>query len=109
MKGFAALGAAAVLGGCALYPRANVAPELFAVIPAADGHIGAIVLRHCNRDRVISSAYGAQRVLASGRVEAATLSEAEVKQIVGPKVVRTSLSERRAASTVPSDFTRCAP
>ena len=84
MKVFAALGALAVLGGCALVPRANVAPELFAVVPAADGHIGAIVLRHCGRDRVISSAYGAQRVRADGRMEAATLSEAEVRQIFGP-------------------------
>jgi outer membrane protein OmpA-like peptidoglycan-associated protein len=74
----------AMLAGCALVPRPDVAPELFAVVPASNGHVGAIVLTRCGRDRVINSAYGAQRVRRDGSLEAVKLTEAEVREIFGP-------------------------
>jgi outer membrane protein OmpA-like peptidoglycan-associated protein len=38
------------------------APELFAVLPARDGHIGAIVVKGPHSQKVINSAYGAVRI-----------------------------------------------
>ncbi len=78
------LAAAALLAAaCASTPPA-VKPELFAVVPAPDGHIGAIVV-HTNsgNEKVINTAYGAERIEADGSVKAATLSPDEVKQNFG--------------------------
>jgi outer membrane protein OmpA-like peptidoglycan-associated protein len=76
--------AAALAGGCASAPKARVAPELFAVIPGADGHVGAIVVqREGGAGRVIDSAYGATRIRSDGTVEEARLTEAEVRETFG--------------------------
>ena len=79
------LAAAALLDGCALCARPGppVAPELFAVVPASDGHVGSIVVRGAGRDRVINSAYGAQRIHGDGTSEAGRLTEAEVRETFG--------------------------
>ena len=77
MKLFAALAASALLAGCA------AAPELVAVVPAADGHMGAVKVSHWWTDRVIDSPFGAQRIRSSGFTEAATLTPAEVLEIFG--------------------------
>jgi outer membrane protein OmpA-like peptidoglycan-associated protein len=71
--------AAALAAGCAA-PR----PALFAVIPGADGHVGAIVVEGGGAKRVINSAYGAQRIRADGSLEAARLDAAQVREQFGP-------------------------
>ena len=61
-----------------------MAPALFVVIPAGDGHIGAIVVHRGPEARVIDSAYGAQRLRADGALEGATLDERQVNEMFGP-------------------------
>ena len=78
------LAAAALLAAaCASAPPATK-PELFAVVPAPDGHIGAIVV-HTNSgsEKVIDTAYGAERIEADGSVKSATLSADEVNRSFG--------------------------
>jgi outer membrane protein OmpA-like peptidoglycan-associated protein len=70
---------AALAAGCCAVPRG---PELFAVVPAADGHVGAIVV-HGLSDRVIDTAYGAERFLGDGTQESGRVSEAEVRERFG--------------------------
>ena len=81
LKFAAVLTAAVVAAGCACAP---VTPALFVVVPGADGHVGQIVVQSGSETRVIDTAYGAQRVRGDGRVEAATLSEVEVRTTFGP-------------------------
>ena len=74
--------AAAIAAGCAC--QAPVTPALFVVLPsAADGHVGKIVVTRGEENRVIDTAYGAQRVKSDGTVEAARLSESEVRTTFG--------------------------
>jgi outer membrane protein OmpA-like peptidoglycan-associated protein len=75
----AALLLAAMLAAACAAPR----PALFAVIPGADGHVGAIVVESNGEKRVINSAYGAQRVRADGYLEAARLDAAKVREEFG--------------------------
>jgi len=76
--------AAALAGGCASAPKGRVAPELFAVIPGADGHVGSIVVRpEGETGRVIDRAYGATRIRGDGTAEEARLTEAEVRETFG--------------------------
>ena len=79
MKFLALLALAAVAAGCASSPR----PALFAVVPGADGHVGAVVVRTDRKERVINSAYGAQRLHSDGSVEASRLTAAEVRREFG--------------------------
>jgi len=77
LKLFAALAASALLAGCA------VTPQLVTVVPAADGHVGAVVVKHWWTERVIDSPFGAQRIRGNGLTETATLTPAEVMEIFG--------------------------
>ena len=52
-------------------------------VPGNDGHVGKIVIQSGGQTAVVDTAYGAQRVASNGRVEAATLSEGEVRAIFG--------------------------
>ena len=79
----AILAAAVLAAACASAPPQAVKPELFAVVPAQDGHIGAIVVHSNGQDKVINTAYGAERIAADGSVKAATLTPAEVQQEFG--------------------------
>ena len=80
MKALALLAAAALAAACANQPK-QVAPELFAVVPAPDGHIGTIVVRPASGgETVIHTAYGAERIRSDGSTEHATMSEGEIKQ-----------------------------
>ncbi len=82
MLKFVAVFAAAILAaGCACAPAT---PALFVVIPSADGHVGKIVIQSGGQTAVVETAYGSQRVRSDGRVEAATLSEGEVRSVFGP-------------------------
>jgi outer membrane protein OmpA-like peptidoglycan-associated protein len=74
------LAAAFIAAGCACGP---VTPALFVVVPASDGHVGKIVVQSGLQTQVVDTAYGAQRVRSDGRIEAATLSESEVRAIFG--------------------------
>ena len=81
MRTAAALLLVAVLAcGCC----APIHPALFVVVPGADGHVGKIVVHGAGAPRVIDTAYGAQRLLANGRLETARLSAAEVRESFGP-------------------------
>jgi len=71
----AALLAAALAAGCASQP---VTPALFAVLPAPDGHIGAIAVEHDGKREVIDTAYGARQLTADGSMQAATLTPEDV-------------------------------
>jgi outer membrane protein OmpA-like peptidoglycan-associated protein len=83
LKVLALLAAAALATACATAPK-QVSPELFAVVPAPDGHIGTIVVHPAGGgEKVIHSAYGAERIRSDGTVEAAKLSESEIKQTFG--------------------------
>jgi outer membrane protein OmpA-like peptidoglycan-associated protein len=95
LRFLALLLAAAVLGGCACKP---VAPALFAVLPETDGHVGAIVVHRGARERVVNSAYGAQRIRSDGTIEAVKLDEAEVRQTFGPTLA--ALPGRPASFTL---------
>lgn len=87
MRSPAALLACAALAaaGCASTgdPAPEARPALFAVIPGADGHVGAIVVRRGDETRLVDRAYGAQRVTAQGRVEATQLDAAQVREVFG--------------------------
>ena len=74
----AALALAVAASGCA------VTPATFAVLPAPDGHIGKIVVYDGGSGRVIDKAYGAQHLGADGRLQAITLTPAEVRERFGP-------------------------
>ena len=77
--------AALLLSGCAETPKKQaVAPELFVVVPGSDGHVGAIVVQQGGGPKhVVDKAYGAARVRPDGGMEAATLTEAEVRAAFG--------------------------
>jgi len=68
---------AVAAAGCA------TTPATFAVLPAPDGHIGSIVIYDRGGPRVIDSAYGAQRLDKDGKLEATTLTKAEVRERFG--------------------------
>ena len=83
MRVLAVIAAAFIAAGCACAPE--VTPALFVVVPAADGHIGKIVVTPLNGGEpvAIDTAYGSQHLAANGKLEAATLSESQVKAEFG--------------------------
>ena len=80
MKFLALLALAALAAGCASAPKT---PALFAVVPGSDGHVGAVVVRTDREERVIDSAYGAQRLRRDGSVEASRLTAADLRREFG--------------------------
>jgi outer membrane protein OmpA-like peptidoglycan-associated protein len=81
LKFIVLLALAALAAGCASTPPKT--PALFAVVPGADGHVGAVVVRTDRDERVIDSAYGAQRLKSDGSVEGSRLTAAEVRREFG--------------------------
>ena len=74
-------------------------PALFVVVPSPhNGHVGKIVVSRGDETRVVDTAYGAQRLNADGSVEAAKLSEAEVRTAFGSTM--SALPGRPAAYTL---------
>lgn len=53
------------------------------MVPAADGHVGAVVLWTEGERRVIDTAYGAQRILPDGSVREEQLTEAQLRRDFG--------------------------
>jgi outer membrane protein OmpA-like peptidoglycan-associated protein len=61
------------------------APELFAVLPARDGHVGAIVVRGPQGEQLINSAYGAVRV--TGKTQTPSILESsQVREMFGDTI-----------------------
>ena len=58
------------------------APEIFAVLPAPDGHVGAVVVKGPQSDQVINTAYGAVRIEGKSQTTA-TLDAAQVRDMFG--------------------------
>jgi OmpA-OmpF porin, OOP family len=75
----AILSFAVAAAGCA-----PIHPALFAVVPAPDGHIGTIVVYDNGERRLIHAAYGAQRLGPDGKLQAVSLTPAEVQESFGP-------------------------
>ncbi len=73
-----------VAAGCAEPPKAvPVAPEMVAVIPAADGHIGTVVVRTGGATQVLHGAYAAQRVASDGHATQASLTAEDIRRDFG--------------------------
>ena len=58
------------------------APEVFAVLPAPDGHVGAIVLKGPQSEQVINTAYGSVRI-DGGVQSSSVLDAAQVRAMFG--------------------------
>jgi outer membrane protein OmpA-like peptidoglycan-associated protein len=83
LRSLALVAVAALVAACASAPK-HVAPEMFAVVPGAEGHVGTIVVHpDGGEERVIHEAYGVERIRSDGSVEDGRLSEAEVKEAFG--------------------------
>src|SRR5258705_458458 len=75
----------AALTGCAQAPTtAATTPVTFAVLPEADGHVGAVVVEREGKREVVNTAYGAARVGADGSTQPVRLSEEQVRKDFGP-------------------------
>lgn len=75
--------AAAMLVTACATPQQPAAPALFAVLPAPDGHIGAIVVERGGERRLVNSAYGAERVRADGTLERIELTPERIRETFG--------------------------
>jgi len=80
LRFLAVVAAAFIAAGCACAP---VTPALLVVVPAADGHVGTIVVNHRGGQRVLHEAYVGQRVTGDGRMRASKLSPEEVRERFG--------------------------
>ncbi|HET9650596.1 MAG TPA: OmpA family protein [Usitatibacter sp.] len=79
----AVLAAGALLAAaCAHLDEKPRGAELFAVVPAPDGHVGAIVVHGAGQSHVIDTAYGAQRLDAGG-FHATAMSREQVQATFG--------------------------
>jgi outer membrane protein OmpA-like peptidoglycan-associated protein len=58
------------------------APEIFAVLPAPDGHVGAIVVKGPQSEQVVNTAYGAVRIEGKSQSTAA-LDAGQVRDMFG--------------------------
>jgi outer membrane protein OmpA-like peptidoglycan-associated protein len=79
------LALAALCAACATPPPPKhvVAPELFAVVPGADGHVGAIVVHSGGDTHLIDSAYGAERITSEGTRQTSQITASEVSETFG--------------------------
>ena len=53
------------------------------VLPSSDGHVGAIAVRGSGAPQVIDKAYGAQRAMPDGTLQARQMTAAEVREAFG--------------------------
>ena len=61
------------------------APELFAVLPARDGHVGAIVVKGPDSEKVINQAYATLSINGASQTTG-SLSEAQVREAFGSTI-----------------------
>ena len=64
-------------------PAVPSRPDLFVVLPARDGTVGAITVDHGTDRQRLQDAYAALRITGDGRLEPGRLSEGEVRDIFG--------------------------
>ena len=76
----AVLAVAALIALALLTAPARPPDETVVVVPAADGHIGAVVVQRGDTRQLLNQAYATSR---SGQAEVTTLSEAEVRRAFG--------------------------
>lgn len=82
------LAVAAVASGCTrqssvVAPPPPPAPDLFVVLPGADGKVGAITVTQGADRQVLDTAYAAARASRQGRLESGRASEQEVREVFG--------------------------
>ncbi|HYB71469.1 MAG TPA: OmpA family protein [Candidatus Bathyarchaeia archaeon] len=77
LAGLAALGLL-LLAGCAK-PR----NDLYVLIPAQDGHVGAVSVDSNGKQAVLDQPYATARVPEAGRVESGTTTEQEARKTFG--------------------------
>lgn len=76
--------------GCARQPSvppapvATARPDLYAVLPARDGTVGAITVIHGTDRQVLADAYAAVRLADDGRLQPGRTTDQEVRAIFGP-------------------------
>ena len=61
------------------------APELFAVLPARDGHVGAIVVKGPGSEKVLNEAYASVSINGSAQTNG-SLSQAQVREMFGSTI-----------------------
>lgn len=60
-------------------PRIDASPETVVVVPAADGHIGMVVVERDGERAVLNQAYAASRIAGYGGPQVSRLPEEEVR------------------------------
>jgi outer membrane protein OmpA-like peptidoglycan-associated protein len=83
LKLFAVWLLATLLGSFLRAP--DKAPELFAVVPARDGHVGAIVVRGPQGEQVVNSAFGAVRIAGASQTPS-ILDASQVREMFGDTI-----------------------
>lgn len=105
--------AGALLSGCAARPVVTApapAPvvslrdDLFVVLPGPDGKVGAVTVTHGGEQRVLDTPYAGARIRERGRLEAARVPEAEVREVFGEALG--ALPPRPVSFTVFFEFSR---
>jgi outer membrane protein OmpA-like peptidoglycan-associated protein len=66
--------------GCAEPKRPPVGQEFVAVLPAADGHVGGVVVRSAGSERVLDQPFAANRIRTDGASETARASPEEIQK-----------------------------
>lgn len=76
---------ALIVAGCAGAPGAPapLSPDVVAVIPGPDGHVGSVAVRSGGGEQVLDKAYAARRLRADGSVESTRLTPEEVARDFG--------------------------
>lgn len=64
-------------------PTPPARPDVYAVLPAADGTVGAITAVHGTDQHVLDDAYAAVRVTGDGRLQRGRITPLEVRAIFG--------------------------
>lgn len=105
--------AGALLTGCAARPVVTarapapvVSPrdDLFVVLPAPDGKVGAVTVTHGGEQLVLDQPHAGARIRERGRLEAARVPEAEVREVFGETLG--ALPPRPVSFTVFFEFNR---
>jgi outer membrane protein OmpA-like peptidoglycan-associated protein len=78
-RGYVALIAALILGGCATAPS----QDLVVLLPDKDGKVGTLVVQSQKGSAVLDTAYATARTAPDGRVARGTASQSEIKEVFG--------------------------
>ncbi len=75
------LGAAA----CARTPLVTrpPSPDLVVILPAPDGAVGAVTVKHGTEERTLDRAHEAARISGPGRLEVGQVTEREIREVFG--------------------------